>query len=270
MKRVIINGDDYGYTEEKSEGILKAYKEGVLTSTTVMVNMVSKTDVNKLLKYKKSLGIGLHLNITRGKPISLPKEVSSLINEKGEMFRPQEWTRKAWNDFVNLKNIAEIELEFNNQLKAFKEKLKISPSHIDNHHLITSHKKIFSAFIRIAKENNLPIRLPLVEVEEKTTLGHHRTGLETSLAKEAKKQCKTADYLVFDRFCAKKNPVEELKNTLKNIKEGATEFIFHPSLFKLGDEKSVYGKIDLDLLINPEIKKVIKEEGIQLISYKEL
>lgn len=270
MKRLIVNGDDYGYTPEKSEGILKAHREGILTSTTVMVNLVSKLEINKLLKYKKSLGIGLHLNITRGKPISLPKEVPSLINEKGEMFRPQEWTRKAWNDFGNLKNIAEIELEFNNQLKAFKEKLKINPSHLDNHHTITSHKKIFLIFLKIAKENNLPIRLPASLIEEKTTLGHHRTGLETSLAKKAKKQCKTTDYVVFDLFCVKKNPVEELKKTLKTIREGTTEFMFHPSLFKLGDEKSVYGKIDLDLLTNQEIKKIIKEENIQLISYKEL
>ncbi|MBM3200567.1 ChbG/HpnK family deacetylase, partial [Candidatus Woesearchaeota archaeon] len=41
MKRLIINGDDYGYNPEKSEGILKAHTEGILTSTTLMVNIVS-------------------------------------------------------------------------------------------------------------------------------------------------------------------------------------------------------------------------------------
>lgn len=264
MKRLIINGDDYGYTSEKSEGILKAHKEGMLTSTTVMINIVSKTDINNLLKYKKSLGIGLHLDITRGKPVSLPKEVPTLINEYQEMFRPQEWTRKAWNDFGNLKNKAEVELEFNNQIKVFKEKLRIKPSHLDSHHFVTSHKKIFPILLKIAKENNLPVRLPAWIISESDY------KIETSLAEQTRKQCRTTDYAVFDFFCEKKNPVNELKKVLKTLNEGITELMFHPSLFKIEDKNSIYGKIDLDLLTNQEIRKVIKEENIQLISYKEL
>lgn len=264
MKRLIINGDDYGYTPEQSEGILKAHREGILTSTTVMINMVSKTDANKLLKYKKSLGIGLHLNITKGKPVSLPKEVPSLANEKGEMFRPQEWTRKAWNDFGNLKNEAEVELEFNNQLKKFKEKLRMKPSHLDSHHFITSHKKIFPVFTRLAKENDLPIRLPAWIISE------DKYELEMPLFRAVKEQCKTTDHSIFEFFCAKKKPFEEFKKALKNIKEGTTEMMFHPSLFKLGDKNSTYGKIDLDLLTTHEIKKIIKGENIQLINYNQL
>lgn len=264
MKRVIINGDDYGYTTEKSEGILKAHKEGILTSTTVMINYISKTDVDNILKYKKSLGIGLHLNITRGKPVSLPKEVPTLLNEKKEMFKPQSWVKKDWDDFGNLKNMTEVELEFNNQIKMFKEKLKIKPSHLDSHHGITSHRKIFPILINLAKENHLPVRLPILAKEG------HKFELEKSLAKKLKKQCKTTEGIIADFFCRKKYPLKELKKSLRNIKEGTTEIFFHPSSFRVGDEKSIYGKIDLDLLTNQEIRKIIKEENIQLISYKEL
>lgn len=264
MKRIIINGDDYGYTPEKSKGILRAHKEGILTSTTVMINMVSRVGVKELLKYKKSLGIGLHLNITRGKSISLPKKVPTLLNEKGEMFRPETWTRKVWNDFGNLKNKAEVELEFNNQLKKFKEKFNIKPSHLDSHHVITSHKKIFPILLKLAKKNNLPVRLPAwIKIEDKF-------NLEPVLMRKTKKQCKTTDYAIFDFFCAKKDPIGELKKVLKTLKKGTTEFMFHPSLFKLTDRNSLYGKIDLDLLTNKDIKRIIKEENIELITYNEL
>ncbi len=264
MKRLIINGDDYGYTPEKSEGILKTHEEGILTSTTVMINIASQQATNKLLRYKKSLGIGLHLNITRGKPASLPKEVLTLINEHQEMFRPQEWTRKSWNDFGNLKNMAEVELEFNNQLKKFKELLGVKPCHLDSHHFITSHKKIFPIMLRLAKENSLPVRLPA------WILGENDYPLEPTLVKKSKEYCKTTDHAVFDFFCVKKNPAKELTRSLKQLKEGTTEMMFHPSMFKHDDKNSIYGKIDLDLLTNQKIKKVIKEENIQLISYKEL
>lgn len=264
MKRVIINGDDYGYTPEKSEGILRAHKEGILTSTTVMVNIVSKLEVKELLKHKRRMGIGLHLNITRGKPVSLPEKVPTLLNEKREMFRPQTWTRKVWNDFGNLKNMAEVELEFNNQLKEFKEKFDIKPSHLDSHHFITSHKKIFPILLKLAKRNNLPIRLPPWIINEE------KYKIEPSLMREAKNQCRTTDHAVFEFFCAKKNPLEEFKKSLKNIKKGTTEFMFHPSLFSLENKESMFGKIDLDLLTNKDIKRIIKEEHIELISYKEL
>lgn len=269
MKFAIINGDDYGYTAEKSEGILKAHKEGILTSTTVMINYISKTDINNILKHKKSLGIGLHLNITRGKPVSLPKEIPTLLNEKKEMFTPQTWMRKAWDDFGNLKNKAEIELEFNNQLRTFKEKLKIKPSHLDSHHGITSHKKIFPILLKIAKENDLPVRLPVWIKEDNNPLGH-KFELEKPLAKKLKEQCKTTDNITVNFFCKEKDPVKEFKKSLRNIEEGTTEFVFHPSLLKLRNDKSIYGKIDLDMLTNHNIKKVIKEENIRLISYNQL
>jgi len=257
MKRVIINGDDYGYTSEKNEGILKSHKEGILTSTTVMTNIISKEAIDKILQHKNSLGIGLHLNLTKGKPISSPEEVPTLLNEDKEMFRPTIWERKAWDDFGDSKSIAEVELEFNKQLKRFRDILNIEPSHIDSHHFITSHKKIFPVMIKIAKENDLPIRLPAwIRKEDKYEL-------EAELVKKAKEQCKTTDYCILDFFCINKDPLEELIKSLRNLQQGTTEFMFHPSTFK-------QGVIDMELLTNETIKKVIKEEAIELITYKEL
>ena len=39
MKRCLVKADDYGFTEAISLGILKAYREGIVRSTGVMVNM---------------------------------------------------------------------------------------------------------------------------------------------------------------------------------------------------------------------------------------
>jgi len=264
MKRLIINGDDYGYNPEKSEGILKAHTEGILTSTTLMVNIVSKQEIDSLSQHEKTLGVGLHLNLTRGKPVSLPEEVPTLINEKGEMFRPAVWTRQAWNDFGNMKNAAEVELEFNNQLKKFKELLGANPTHLDSHHFITSHKKIFPLLMKIAEENEIPVRLPAWIKSKSDYLIDH------SLAKNLTSACKTTDHAIFDFFCEKQNPLEELEKAIKSLKEGTTEMMFHPSTFKMDDEKTVYGKIDLDLLTNKTIKELIKKEGIQLTNYKNL
>ena len=46
--------------------------------------------------------------------------------------------------------------------------------------------------------------------------------------------------------------------------------MFHPSMLNSEKANSIYGKIDLDMLTNSEIKHTIEEEGIELITYKEL
>ncbi len=264
MKKVIINADDYGYTKFKNEGIIKSHEEGVLTSTTVMINKVSQAAVDKLLKYKKTLGIGLHLNLTNGSPISNLTDVPSLINESGVMFRPQTWERSVWDEFGNRMDSKEIEHEFNLQLDEFKKKMKIMPSHLDSHHFIASHKKIFPVMIKLAKENELPIRLPAwIDGEDKFLLS-------SDLLRKAKKECKTTENAVFDFFCLKENPVESFIDSLKNLKEGTTEYMFHPSKFSIEDDHTISGKVDLDLLTNRRIKEFIKELEIELINFNQL
>lgn len=39
MKRMIVNADDFGFSEAVNHGILKAMQEGIVTSTSIMANM---------------------------------------------------------------------------------------------------------------------------------------------------------------------------------------------------------------------------------------
>ena len=50
MKRCIIKADDYGFTEAISLGILKAYRDGIVRSTAVMVNMPAASCVLEWIK----------------------------------------------------------------------------------------------------------------------------------------------------------------------------------------------------------------------------
>jgi len=38
MKRLIVNADDFGLTENVNRGILDAHREGIVTSTTLLAN----------------------------------------------------------------------------------------------------------------------------------------------------------------------------------------------------------------------------------------
>ena len=38
MKTLIVNADDFGFTPGVNAGITQAFREGILTSTTIMAN----------------------------------------------------------------------------------------------------------------------------------------------------------------------------------------------------------------------------------------
>ena len=64
IKRLIVNADDYGLSEGVCLGILKAHRDGILTSTTCMMNMENIEKYLEMTKDYPNLGLGVHLNIT--------------------------------------------------------------------------------------------------------------------------------------------------------------------------------------------------------------
>ena len=69
MSLVIINADDFGYSQGINLGIIEAHKNGILSSTTMMANMPGFEHGVELAKNNPKLGIGVHLNLTCGKPL---------------------------------------------------------------------------------------------------------------------------------------------------------------------------------------------------------
>ena len=60
--KLILNADDFGMCESVTNGIIKAYQEGVVRSTTMMVTMPFAKEAVKLMEENTGLGVGLHLN----------------------------------------------------------------------------------------------------------------------------------------------------------------------------------------------------------------
>ena len=83
IKKLIVNADDFGMCEGNTIGILLAHKNGILTSTTVMMNMPYASFALKQAQNFPDLGVGVHLNITIGKPLTQ----MSCVDENGYFLR---------------------------------------------------------------------------------------------------------------------------------------------------------------------------------------
>ena len=84
MKKIIVRADDLGFTEGVNYGIEKACRDGIIRSVGIMTNMPATKHGYDLVK-DLPLCFGLHTNICAGKPLSDPKLIPSICDEKGNL-----------------------------------------------------------------------------------------------------------------------------------------------------------------------------------------
>lgn len=85
--RLILNADDFGLTPGINRAIAELHQAGALTSTTLMATGPAFEDAASLAHTHPNLGVGCHLVLVDGTPISPPSEISTLLSRDGKTFR---------------------------------------------------------------------------------------------------------------------------------------------------------------------------------------
>lgn len=247
MTKLIINADDFGYSKGVNFGIVEAYENGIVTSTTLMANMPGREHAAKLAKEHPGLGVGIHLVLTCGSPVR--DDVPSLINEQGEFRSQMEWMKYA--------EPAEIEREFSAQYKTVLA-LGLKPTHIDSHHHVHAHRKVAPIVTRLAEQYGLPVRKFSNVYSE--GVGHQKFH--------------TTDVCLPD-FYDQGVTKENLIHMLDQVKGRDTvEIMCHPAYVDVallnGSSYNVERVRELEILTDPEIRSAVRTRGFELISYRDL
>lgn len=241
--KLIVNADDFGLSKGVNLGIIEAHKNGIVTSTTLMVTMNEVEHGLELAKNHPNLGIGLHLNCTLGKPLTNCK---SLLKENGEFYKPKE---KPNHDLFDEE---ELYQEFLSQYELFIKKVGKKPTHIDSHlyaHQI--YQKVKNAALRLAIENDIAIRDADVPNYKKA-------------------------YFIGEFKCNDENDYEEAKKIIISkeseiLKHEIVELMCHPAYVdKYIFDTSSYslGRIrELEILTSKEIKDFITINNVELINF---
>src|ERR1700722_8738218 len=86
VRRLIVNADDFGLSPSVNEAVIRAHREGILTSVSLMVNEPGFDEAVKLAKENLKLGVGLHLTLLQGHSALPPDKIPGLVNPRGEFF----------------------------------------------------------------------------------------------------------------------------------------------------------------------------------------
>lgn len=156
-RQVIITADDYGICEPVNEGIRLAADHGGISNISVLTNFEkSIDDLKELSDLYPQLGIGVHLNLNTGRPLSDPERIPTLVGRDGEFH--------SIEDFVmRLKGISREEIR--TEIRAQVETLLssgIRPDHVSSHFGIFSlYPPYFQMCNELAREYRVPVRSPI-------------------------------------------------------------------------------------------------------------
>jgi len=262
IKKLIVNADDFGRTASVTGGILRAYRQGIVTSCTAIMNIpTSEEALREAASTCPELGMGVHLNITHGRPLLPAQEVSSLVDDGGEFrrFNQDESLMSAIDP-------GELCAEWRAQVEKMIS-LGIQPDHLDSHHhLAYLDNTLFSVFLEVAATFNLPVRFPPGEYH--TSLGREeirRMLTEHGLA--APQSCQTG-------FYGAGVSREKLVDIFRALPDGTHELMCHPGL---PDPQlcatSAYGaerEQELAILTDQAVKGALVQHRVGLARFADL
>ena len=148
IRNIIINADDFGLSPGVNQGIAQAHNQGILTSTSIMTNMPAAENAVEIAKKTPSLAVGLHLNLTTGKPISRDKITRPLIDNNGRFCHSP--SKLCLMTLISPAVRNAVRAEAQAQLCWLVDH-DIQPTHIDSHGHIHTYPLVFSIVFQLAR-----------------------------------------------------------------------------------------------------------------------
>lgn len=231
--KLVINGDDLGYTMANTMGIFQGYTDGILRSTTALTNSKYFAKAMEMAKVYPGLGIGVHLTLTLGKPLTANKTLTN--PETGEFYRGAKtiWEKNPDYD--------EIYDEWKAQIERYIAVAGHLPTHLDSHHHVhDATPQALEVSKRLAEEYGLALR---------------RYG----------------KYKFVSGFGGSAATVETMTKLLEENMREDIEIMVHPGwcdleLYRMSSYATDRLK-ELDVLCDPRLMKYIKEHQIELCHY---
>jgi predicted glycoside hydrolase/deacetylase ChbG (UPF0249 family) len=256
--RLIVRGDDMGFSHSGNEALIKCSKEGIQTSIEVIVPSPWFPEAVKLLQENPTIDVGIHIALTsewdnvKYRPIS---QCPSLTNVDG-YFYPFIYPNKNYPGQALLENkfnIEDIEKEIRAQIELALKKIP-RISHISSHMGCYNMNPEVNA---LAKKLSKEYQIDIDPADHGVKYIGYGGPKETSEEK-----------------------VKSFIKMLEGLKPGETYlFVDHPgintpelrAIYHIGYENVAIDRQGVtDAWTDPRVKEAIRKQGVQLISYADL
>ncbi len=283
MRSLIVNADDFGFTLGVNRAVIEGHRHGIITSTTLMANMPRFAEAVQLAKDNPSLGVGLHFNITQGRPVAPAAQVRSLLDERGEFcgtstaVATQLLTGKPWRTEIIVELRAQIE-------KAMQAGIRLT--HVDTHKHAHALPQVLNAIAQTIPDYGITaVRLPR---ERWRWMKPSSPGLVKQafgavamslLCRVGQRPLQRAGLRTTDAFFGMTQTGFWTKawliKLLAELPDGTSELMCHPGyedeeMQRAGTRLLASRAQEFQLLTDPEIIALVHSRAIKLVNYSEV
>ncbi len=270
-RRLIVNADDFGRSASINEAVIRAHREGILTTASLMVTGAACTEAVSMAKANPGLGVGLHLTFLCGRSALSQAQIPGLVNSHNEFTDNPVKAGIAY--YFNRRLQAQLREEVHEQFKRFRA-TGLRLDHVNGHLHMHLHPVIFRILMDDAPELGIGcvrvtadpfwLNMRLAEGQLLYRLSH--AVIFSALAARARRELGNRGFKHTQRvFGLLQNArVDEsyVHRLLARLPEGDSELYSHPSLDDFNHEFAA--------LISPRVRHQIESERIQLIRYQDL
>ena len=286
MMELIVNADDFGMTHGVNEGIVRGFREGILTSATLMANGAAFEDAVEKTRQNPGLGVGVHLCLVGGAAVAPRDQISSLADAQGQL--PKNLLTLFARLSSGLIPVRQIEREFRAQIERVID-AGIRPSHLDTHKHTHTHPRVMEALARVANEFEIRnVRKPFESLSvslanartDKGNTGQLVSAITAGITAPVFKSLLRAYRLnspdhFFGLTVTGNLSSQKLQDLLKILPSGSSELMCHPGICDAELEKfptrlKMQRQMELDAVLCPDAKRLTENRGIRLIRYEEL
>jgi predicted glycoside hydrolase/deacetylase ChbG (UPF0249 family) len=267
--RLVVNADDFGMSPGISRGILRAHREGIVTSTSVLGNCGDFDEVRAILAEAPELGVGVHLALVGRGPIAEAARVPSLLtaggrfHERGTEFVAA-WTKRAID-------AGDLEREFDAQIARVRD-AGIKIDHLDTHHHLGFLPVVGRTVEAVARKHGIEAIRSAIETPSLSWVTDPKRGLKagvlTGLGWLTRRQLGARRHSAQSWGYVESGRLDEVRvlEIIGRLGPGPHELICHP-----GEESTFYDHAgELRALTSPKVRRALGQRGITLCRWGDL
>lgn len=270
-RRLIVNADDFGRSRSINEAVVRAHREGILTTASLMVNEPGFDEAVALARENPQLGVGLHLTLLCGHADLSPEKIPGLVNERGEFGNGP--VGVGFRYFARRDLREQLRAEIHAQFAKFRAN-GLPFDHVNGHLHLHLHPTVFRILMDDAKQlgiRHLRLTRDCFWMNARLARGRwlYRISHAVILGWLSRRASRPLDargirhtQRVFGLLQDSHVDEEFLVKLLPQLPAGDSELYSHPSLDKF--------KHEFDALISSRVRELINQFGIQLVRYQDL
>ena len=270
-RRLIVNADDFGRSRSINEAVIRAHREGILTTASLMVNESACAEAVALARENPKRGVGVHLTLVCGHAALPRAKIPDLVNADGEFTSNP--AGAGFRYFFQRRLREQLRAEIHAQFEKFSA-TGLALDHVNGHLHFHLHPTVFAILMEDADQLGI----------QRVRLTFDPFWLNLRLA-SGHLAYRLLHVLIFHPLSARSRPVLQRRgfrhtravfgllqnarvdepyvlNLLPRLPPGDSELYSHPSLDQFKNE--------FDALISPRVREKARALGLGLIRYQDL